>query len=60
MQIMNEIFNGSGQGLRRFYLNENFQRVWIDMPSDEWQKQALIDNKNQNETNQQSPKGNNL
>ena len=61
---MNEIFNGSGQGLRRFYLNENFQRVWIDKPSNEWQKQALIDNKhnnkNQNETNQQSPKGNNL
>jgi len=51
---MNEIFNGSGQGLRRFYLNENFQRVWIDKPSNEWQKQALIDNKhnnkNQNET----------
>tara|TARA_B100000131_G_scaffold241170_1_gene233549 strand:- start:256 stop:420 length:165 start_codon:yes stop_codon:yes gene_type:complete len=51
---MNEILNGSGQGTRRFYLNENFQRVWIDMPSNEWQKQALIDNKhnnkNQNET----------
>ena len=45
---MNEILNGSGQGLRRFYLNENFQRVWIDMPSDEWQKQALIDNKDNN------------
>jgi hypothetical protein len=54
MQIMNEILNGSGQGLRRFYLNEKFERVWIDMPSNEWQKQALIDNKhnnkNQNET----------
>jgi len=35
------IMNGSGQGLRRFYLNENFQRVWIDIPSGEWLKQQL-------------------
>jgi len=54
---MNEkiILNGSGEGTRRFYLNENFERVWIDMPSVEWQKRASIDNKhnnkNQNETN---------
>lgn len=30
--------NGSGQGTRRFYLNEKSERVWIDMPSEEWQK----------------------
>ena len=52
---MNEIFNGSGQGLRRFEL-VNGERHWLDIPSEEWQKQALIDNKhnnkNQNETNQ--------
>ena len=42
-KIMNGkiIMNGSGQGLRRFYLNENFQRVWIDIPSGEWLKQQL-------------------
>ena len=27
--------NGSGQGLRRFKLM-NGERVWIDLPSDEW------------------------
>ena len=54
--LMNEkiILNGSGEGTRRFYLNEKSERVGIDMPSVEWQKQALIDNKhnnkNQNET----------
>ena len=51
---MNEIFNGSGQGLRRFYLNENFERVWIDMPSDEWQKHHLkphYPNKNETKKN---------
>lgn len=33
---MNEIFNGSGQGLRRFKI-ENGQRIWLDKPStDEW------------------------
>ena len=33
---MNEkIMNGSGQGLRRFKLM-NGERVWIDLPSDEW------------------------
>mgnify|MGYP003139708477 CR=1 FL=1 len=31
------ILNGSGQGTRRFYLNEKSERVWIDMPSVEWQ-----------------------
>ena len=50
---MNEILNGSGQGLRRFEL-VNGERHWLDTPSSEWQKQALIDNKNnikiQNET----------
>ena len=59
MQIMNEILNGSGQGLRRFEL-VNGKRHWLDMPSNEWQKQASIDkkhnnkhnNKNKNETNQ--------
>ena len=50
---MNEIFNGSGQGLRRFYLNENFQRVWIDKPSTEWYKHHLNPRyPNKNETNQ--------
>tara|TARA_Y100001970_G_scaffold177239_1_gene215976 strand:- start:2099 stop:2458 length:360 start_codon:yes stop_codon:yes gene_type:complete len=43
---MNEILNGSGQGTRRFYLNEKHERVWIDMPSNEWQKRALFDNTN--------------
>ena len=34
--IMNEIMNGSGQGLRRFKI-ENGQRIWLDKPStDEW------------------------
>ena len=33
--------NGSGQGTRRFYLNEKSERVWIDMPSEEWQKYHL-------------------
>ena len=55
---MNEILNGSGQGLRRFEL-VNGERHWLDMPSVEWQKQASIDqkhnnkhnNKNKNETN---------
>ena len=55
MQIMNEILNGSGQGLRRFEL-VNGKRHWLDMPSTEWYKQVSIDNKhnnkNQNETNQ--------
>jgi len=33
---MNEIMNGSGQGLRRFKI-ENGQRIWLDKPSnDEW------------------------
>ena len=38
--LMNEkiILNGSGQGTRMFYLNEKSERVWIDMPSIEWQK----------------------
>ena len=48
MQIMNEILNGSGQGLRRFEL-VNGERHWLDMPSNEWQKQASIDNKHQKE-----------
>mgnify|MGYP003121151996 CR=1 FL=1 len=52
---MNEILNGSGQGLRRFEL-VNGKRHWLDMPSNEWQKRVSIDNKhnnkNQNETNQ--------
>tara|TARA_B100000131_G_scaffold308014_1_gene336889 strand:- start:473 stop:634 length:162 start_codon:yes stop_codon:yes gene_type:complete len=46
---MNEILNGSGQGLRRFEL-VNGERHWLDMPSNEWQKQALIDNKNNTKT----------
>ena len=37
MQIMNEILNGRGQGLRRFEL-VNGERHWLDMPSVEWQK----------------------
>jgi len=44
------ILNGSGQGTRRFYLNEKSERVWIDMPSVEWQKHHLkprYPNKNQ-------------
>ena len=32
-----QILNGSGQGLRRFKL-ENCRRAWIDQPNDEWQK----------------------
>jgi len=33
---MNEIMNGSGQGLRRFKI-ENGQRIWLDKPlNDEW------------------------
>ena len=33
---MNEIMNGSGQGLRRFKI-ENGLRIWLDKPSnDEW------------------------
>ena len=33
---MNEIMNGSGQGLRRFKI-ENGQRIWLDKPSNnEW------------------------
>ena len=44
---MNEILNGSGQGLRRFEL-VNGERHWLDMPSNEWQKQASIDNKHNN------------
>ena len=51
---MNEIFNGSGQGLRRFYLNENFERVWIDLPSVEWQQGQLnprYPNKNETKKN---------
>ena len=35
---MNKILYGSGQGTRRFYLNKKSERVWIDMPSTEWQK----------------------
>ena len=61
MQIMNEILYGSGQGTRRFYLNEKSERVWIDMPSTEWQKYHLKPRyPNKNETNQKSPQGNNL
>ena len=30
------ILNGSGQGTRKFYLNEKSERVWIDMPSVEF------------------------
>ena len=41
---MNEILNGSGQGLRRFEL-VNGERHWLDTPSNEWEKQALLDNK---------------
>ena len=37
---MNEILNGSGQGLRRFEL-VNGKRHWLDMPSNEWQKEQL-------------------
>lgn len=33
--------NGSGQGTRRFYLNEKSERVWIDLPSEEWQKHYI-------------------
>jgi len=47
MQIMNEILNGSGQGLRRFEL-VNGERHWLEMPSNEWQKQASIDQKHNN------------
>ena len=47
---MNEIFNGSGQGLRRFEL-VNGERHWLDMPSVEWQKQASIDQKHNNKNN---------
>ena len=52
--LMNEkiILNGSGEGTRRFYLNEKFERVWIDMPSTEWQKHHLNPRyPNKNETN---------
>jgi len=39
--MMNDkIMNGSGQGLRRFELL-NGQRVWIDTPTNEWQKYHL-------------------
>ena len=38
---MRTYLNGSGQGTRRFYLNEKSERVWIDMPSEEWQKYHL-------------------
>jgi len=49
---MNEkiILNGSGQGTRKFYLNEKSERVWIDLPSAEWQKHHFnprYPNKNQ-------------
>ena len=58
---MNEILYGSGQGTRSFYLNEKSERVWIDMPSTEWQKYHFNPRyPNKNETNQKSPKGNNL
>ena len=53
MQIMNEILNGSGQGLRRFEL-VNGERHWLDMPSIEWQKQHLkprYPNKNETKKN---------
>jgi len=55
---MNEkiILNGSGQGTRRFYLNEKSERVWIDMPSTEWQKQALLDNKKTTQTKNETKK----
>ena len=50
--LMNEkiILNGSGQGTRKFYLNEKSERVWIDLPSAEWQKHHFnprYPNKNQ-------------
>ena len=48
------ILNGSGQGTRRFYLNEKSERVWIDMPSVEWQKHHLnprYPNKNETKKN---------
>ena len=38
---MRTYLNGSGQGTRRFYLNEKSERVWIDMPSEEWQQHYL-------------------
>ena len=53
---MNKILYGSGQGTRRFYLNEKFERVWIDMPSTEWQKQALLDNKKTTQTKNETKK----
>ena len=47
---MNEkILNGSGQGLRRFEL-VNGERHWLDNPSNEWEKQALLDNKKTTQT----------
>ncbi len=45
---------GSGQGTRKFYLNEKFERVWIDLPSNEWQKHHLnprYPNKNETKKN---------
>jgi hypothetical protein len=53
MAIMNEkiILNGSGQSLRRFEL-VNGERHWLDTPSNEWEKQALLDNKKTTKKNQ--------
>ena len=51
--LMNEriILNGSGQSLRRFEL-VNGERHWLDTPSNEWQKQALLDNQKTTKKNQ--------
>tara|TARA_R100000458_G_C8156493_1_gene162259 strand:- start:8 stop:166 length:159 start_codon:yes stop_codon:yes gene_type:complete len=51
---MNEILNGSGQGLRRFEL-VNGERHWLDTPSNEWQKQALLDNKKTTKKTNEKP-----
>ncbi len=50
---MNEkiIMNGSGQNLRRFEL-VNGERHWLDTTSNEWKKQALLDNKKTTKKNQ--------
>ena len=43
--MINKIMNGSGQGLRRFKLM-NGTRVWLDEPSDEWQRRYKHDQTN--------------